>query len=316
MNKKPLILISSCLLGNNVRFDGGHKRDNWVINELAKFVDFIAICPEVQMGLGTPRATLRIIEDSRGIKRLVRNRDDDDLTSLIIKTSQDIIEGLPNIDGVILTHKSPSCGVKTTKVYDESSGRQLRKENGFFTNELIKRFGNIPIIDSGLINDDFLKENFIRSLFCLYRFKQVEPSVGAIQSFHKDLKYLLMEYNQLAVSELGAIAANSNKKLDPEELKKIYFEKLSEVLIQNSPSVKKRVNVFSHLFGYFKKDLSCEEKNHILERIKKYSLGHISYSSLVELFSLMVVMKKKEYLCNQILLSPFPKELMQLKNFV
>lgn len=308
---KPNILISACLLGEKVRHDGGHKLDRWLSDELSQFVNFIPICPEVAMGLGTPRATLRLVSDHDiSYKKMVESESGKDVTELYHKTAEKILESLPEIHGAILTHKSPSCGVKTTKIYHEKSGMIIKKGNGLFADSLAHSHLMIPIIDSGLICDPLLKENFFRKVFCLFEFSKIKDKSADIQDFHQRFKYFLMEHDPKSVAKLGNIAANRDRL---SHVKASYSEVLKETLLHKGPSYKKRLNVFYHLLGYFKNDLSSIEKKHITDKFEDYRNNRTSYLSILELFRFLVTSKSKEYLSNQVLLGPYPDQLKLLK---
>ncbi|EQC43793.1 DUF523 and DUF1722 domain-containing protein [Bacteriovorax sp. Seq25_V] len=312
MNTKnrPKIVISGCLLGQNIRHDGGHQRDVWITDILSKFVDFHPVCPEMTMGLGTPRETLRVVEGGDGQLKLLENKSGRDLTMEIEESSRKIIAAFPEADGIILAKKSPSCGYRTTKIYDEKSGRQLRKAHGFFAQSVMDSFANFPIIDSGLLHDPLLKELFVRNIYCHFELKKIGVSTAEVQKFHQRFKYMLMEHDPKSVAKLGTIAANSLKSKD---VKNDYAIEFMNTIMSSKPTLKKRANVFYHIYGYFKTDLNKDEKDHVLNKIEDYTRGETSYLSLLELFSFLVSSKNKEYLKEQVLLGLYPKELKLLK---
>ncbi len=307
---KPIVIISGCLLGQNIRHDGGHQREQWVIDVLSKFVDFHPVCPEMAMGLGSPRDTLRIVERGEGDLRLLENKSGRDLTLEIVETSKKLIAQFPKAHGIILAKKSPSCGYRTTKIYDEKSGRQLRKEHGFFAKSVLEHLPNFPIIDSGLLHDPLLKELFVRNIYCYFELSKIGETTSEVQKFHQRFKYMLMEHDPKCVATLGQIAANSLKLKD---VKDEYAREFMKIVIHQKPTIKKRVNVFFHLYGYFKNDLSKTEKDHVIGQIESFSRGETSYLSVLDLFCFLVSSKDKEYLKGQVLLGPYPKELKLLK---
>ncbi len=305
--ERPLIGISACLLGENVRFDGGHFMDKFVARHLIKHVDFYPICPEMMMGLGSPREIMRVVFDPEtGQKKLVETKSGRDHTQKIKEASSKIIDSLPSdLDGFILARKSPSCGVITAKQYDLKSGIAQKKGAGLFADALISHGLDIPIIDSGLLYEDIYKDLFLKQVFAHFNLKQREKT-SEIQDFHMKYKYLIMEHDPKSVKALGKLAANNNKE---DGLNLRYRAQLMWALKNNRPTIGKRVNVFMHLLGYFKGEFSETEKAIMLQRIEDYRNRLISYRTLVEVFEVFAKGRQQPYLKEQMLFAPYPREL-------
>ncbi len=305
-SERPLIGVSACLLGEKVRFDGGHFNDRFVSHHLAKHVDFYPICPEMAMGLTAPREIMRVVFDPEtGERKLVETKSGVDHTESIHEASKKILDRLPKeLDGFILARKSPSCGVITAKQYNMKSKAAERKGSGLFAEHLLNLEADFPIIDSGLLYEDHYKDLFLKQVFAHFHLKGRE-STSEIQEFHKNYKYLLMEHDPASVKKLGLIAANCEKTDIVEE----YTSQFMAALKNHKPNKGKRVNVFMHLLGYFKKDFSDIEKKIILDRIDDYKNHQLTYRTLVEVFDLYSQGKDKSYLKEQVLFNPYPKEL-------
>ncbi len=306
----PLIGISACLLGEKVRYDGAHKYDEWVNEELAKYFKFVSICPEMLMGMGAPRPTIRLVRDPMDQEvKLLSHDGNKDLTQLARYTNQKIINELPNISGYILMKKSPSCGVERIKVYrltNEMSEDKTRK--GFFAEDLTNTHPLLPVIDSGRLFDPHERDNFLRRVMAHYRFFSLDGSIRALQDFHGRYKFLLYEYSQDSLRKLGKIAANSenlNNDLVYENYRELFF-----ITIKTLPTIKNQVNTFAHLIGFFKNNLSAEEKKLFHEMVLDFHRGVLPYQVPLKMIHFFINKYQQYYLLNQYYLDPYPKDLM------
>jgi uncharacterized protein YbgA (DUF1722 family)/uncharacterized protein YbbK (DUF523 family) len=306
--EKPVVIISACLLGQNVRHDGGNLNHKWLVEELSHHVTWRAICPELAMGLSSPREAMRLVYDGDAVEsRLITSKTGEDLTELAREASKKLLVDWDDVCGVILAKKSPTCGVDPVKVYNLSTSIPDRKSAGIFAGEVALKFPHIPMIDSGRMHDFGERERFVKTVMTYARFKKMGKSTRELQRFHQQHKYMLMEHSHAHVSLLGKIAANSDKKsFDQQYL--LYLEMLSLVLKIN-PTIKTRKNVLLHLFGYFKTKISSEEKKHFLESIEEYSSGLTPYITMVKMIEMFLNKYKNSYLDDQLYLSPYPKGL-------
>lgn len=303
-----LLAISSCLLGNNVRYNGTNQANKFILDELSKYAKFVPFCPE-HIALGTPRETIRVVYDENKIK-LKTVFSNEDVTSRILQSSNKELYKLKRekICGIILKSKSPSCGLGSVKHYinDMPEG----KKDGVFASLCKEHFKYFPIEEEARLNDPWLRENFIMQIFAYNDIETLCKNIKEYKqfiSFHTSYKYLLHSKNELIYRELGKIVANHDKK----ELDIILSEysMLFKKAIAHKSKISKTVNVLEHMLGFFKKDLTKEEKSHIKEQISLYNQKIIPLVSVISLIKIFSLKYNKEFLLQQKFLDPYPKEL-------
>ena len=305
MSTKPKVLISKCLLGENVRWDGGHKKDGWITNIFAKYVDFQGQCPEMEMGLASPRNSLSLVALNEKF-RLVDNISGEDKTSLAKKVSSEYQKSNWDIDGAILKSKSPSCGIEKIKIFDSQLNITNNEGAGYFAQEMMSTFGHIPFIDEKKLEDEYLKFNFLTTVFSLWRFKSVN-SVDLFLNVHRRHKYLIMSYSHDAVTKLGLILANVSGESLAKDLEQ-YKKELKKVL-SNRRTKEVIGNTYQNLLSFFKMDLTSTEKKEILELINNFKKGKQTERSLNKLFIRLGNKHGHQHLLEQWILNPFPEEL-------
>jgi uncharacterized protein YbgA (DUF1722 family)/uncharacterized protein YbbK (DUF523 family) len=315
-DKKIKLGIASCLLGEKVRYDGGHKRDAFLTDTLGKFVEWVPVCPEVECGLPVPRESMRLTGDPAN-PRLVTTRTGVDHTERMLRWSKRKIEALrrESICGYVFKSKSPSSGLQRVKVYDEA-GRASKTGTGMFAKQVVEAFPLLPVEDEGRLNDPRLRENFVERVFVYKRWQDFLEAGGRTKElvdFHTRHKLLIMAHSPKHLRTLGALVANPKTGLTS-SLHSNYAHALMEALALQA-TVKKNTNVLHHIMGYFKRDVSADEKREMLEVIERY------HDSLVPLIVPIVLLQhfvrryNKEYLKTQYYLNPHPAELM-LRNHV
>ncbi len=308
--------ISSCLLGQNVRYNGGHKLDRYLHDTLGRFVEWVPVCPEVECGLGVPRESMRLVGDPAA-PRLVTAKTGIDHTGRMQVWAARRLDQLAGEDlcGFVFKSASPSSGLKAVKVYDEK-GSPSRRGVGIFARAFTERFPLAPVEDEGRLNDPGLRENFIERVFAYRRWKDFEQADGSIRglvAFHTDHKLLLMSHDPRAVSALGAIVAAAKGRPRRAVLDE-YLAGFMRTLALEA-TARKNVNVLQHAMGYFKKQLAPQEKAELLEVIGDYHRGHVPL--VVPLVLLRHYVRKfgEPYLARQVWLHPHPTELA-LRNHV
>lgn len=289
------IAVSACLLGKDVRHNGGNTHNKWITRELEKFANITGFCPELAMGLGVPREPIRILENKNGKQILVNSNDGSDLSNLSDEAFKQILTEMGDMDGVIFQKKSPSCGTDGVKVYNEKGNIQ-KHEAGLFFKEFQRKYPFVPYIDSGRLNNTELRNEFIRKVTLFGEFKR-SNSVSELQTAHQKYKYILMEFSPEVCKCLGKIAGNSVKK-EFKQVKKDYIVSLNEVLSRPVTS-KKQANVLFHILGYFKKSLLSVEKDQIISKINDFTSGKVPFIVPFELLMFMAKKYDQKYLLGQ-----------------
>ncbi|MBI4721017.1 MAG: DUF523 and DUF1722 domain-containing protein [Chitinivibrionia bacterium] len=308
--------ISSCLLGEKVRYDGGHKRDPFLTDTLGRFVEWVPVCPEVECGLPVPRESMRLQGDPAH-PRLVTTRTGIDHTQRMLQWSKKRIAELQHEDlcGFIFKSKSPSSGLERVKVYNES-GTASKTGVGMFAKQLLLRFPLLPAEDEGRLNDPRLRENFIERVFVYRRWNDFLAAGGSARGlvdFHTRHKLLLLAHSPAHLRMLGALVANP-RTIRPSGLRSQYAVLLMEALALQA-TARKNTNVLQHIAGYFKKDLPARQKREIQEVIETYHRSLVPLIVPIVLLQHFVRTYNKEYLKAQYYLNPHPVELM-LRNHV
>jgi uncharacterized protein YbgA (DUF1722 family)/uncharacterized protein YbbK (DUF523 family) len=316
VGEKVRIGISSCLLGEQVRYDGGHRHDHYLTDTLGRLVEWVPVCPEVEYGLPIPREAMRLVGDPEA-PRLVTRKTGTDYTDGMLKWALSRLKQLEheNLCGFIFKSKSPSSGIRGVKVYSES-GMPARTGAGIFGGAFIRRFPLIPVEDDGRLHDPSLRENFIERVFVFRRWREFllrGSSLKNLVSFHTKHKLLIMAHSPKHYSDLGRLVAWAKGK-DSKALLEEYNSKIMEGL-RLIATVKKNTNVLMHCMGYFKKQITADEKQELLEVIEHYHGGLIPLVVPVTLINHYVRKFEEAYLREQFYLKPHPVELM-LRNHV
>jgi uncharacterized protein YbgA (DUF1722 family)/uncharacterized protein YbbK (DUF523 family) len=310
--------ISACLLGQQVRFDGGHQLDRFITDTLGRYVEFVPVCPEVECGLGVPREAMRLVGEPSA-PRLMTVRTKIDHTERMVKWAENRVRELAQEElcGFIFKSKSPSSGMERVRVYREpAQGAPVIKGVGMFARIFMEHFPLLPVEDEGRLHDPILRENFIERIFVFQRWRELlaaSPGRGGLVAFHTRHKLLILAHSTEHYRELGKLVAQA-KELPAPELYERYQSRLMEALrLKATP--KKNTNVLHHLMGYFKQELTAEEKQELLEIIENYRQGYVPLVVPVTLINHYVRKYHQPYLQEQFYLHPHPAEL-QLRNHV
>jgi uncharacterized protein YbgA (DUF1722 family)/uncharacterized protein YbbK (DUF523 family) len=308
--------ISTCLLGQEVRFDGGHKRDPYLTDLLGPFVKFVPVCPEVEIGLGIPRETIRLVNTPEGI-RLQGTRSGADHTDRMQRYAAAKVRELEKLDlcGYVLKKGSPSCGMERVKIYSEK-GMPARSGSGMFAGELLERLPLLPVEEEGRLNDPRLRENFIERVFAYRRLKELfrrRWTLGRLVLFHTAEKLNLLAHDPESYRVLGRLVATA-KQVPRAELGQRY-ETVFMTALRTIATVRKNTNVLQHAQGHLKRLLGPAEKQELAELIHDYRRGLVPILVPLTLIRHHVRLHDVEYLAGQTYLEPHPKELM-LRNHV
>jgi uncharacterized protein YbgA (DUF1722 family)/uncharacterized protein YbbK (DUF523 family) len=308
--------ISSCLLGAEVRFDGGHKRDLFLTDVLGRFVEFVPICPEVEAGFGTPRETMRLEQNTREV-RLITTRTKRDVTERLALWSERRVEEIAGEDlcGYVLKKDSPSCGMERVKIYD-AQGSPSRKGRGIFAERLLARFPALPTEEEGRLVDPLLRENFIERVFAYRRLRSLfRPrwTVGDLVAFHTAHKLAIMAHSPAAYRRLGGLVAAARARTRDDLAREYSSGFMSALAIVATRA--RHTNVLQHMAGYFTRQLDAGSRAELAGTITDYNRGLVPLIVPITLLRHYVRQHRVEYLAGQTYLDPHPKELM-LRNHV
>jgi uncharacterized protein YbgA (DUF1722 family)/uncharacterized protein YbbK (DUF523 family) len=303
--------ISACLLGQEVRYDGGHKRDSFLTEVFGRFVEFVPVCPEVEAGFGTPREAMRL-RHSNGELRLIGVKTDRDLTAPMAKLIRRRVPSLDaeGLSGYVLKKNSPSCGLERVKVYDRN-GIPAATGRGLFAAALVTRFPLLPVEEEGRLSDPHLRENFVERVFAYHRLRALFRrtwNVASLVRFHTAHKLLLMAHSVEGYRRLGQLVA-APRRLPRVQLKEHYAEEFMRTMAVIATR-RKHTNVLQHMAGYFKKNLDGASKAELRSTIDDYSRGLVPLIVPMTLLRHHVRVHNVEYLAGQQYLQPHPRELM------
>lgn len=308
--------VSACLLGDEVRWDGGHKRDRFVTDLLGRFVEFVRVCPEVESGLSIPRPTLRLVGDPEN-PSLVFGESGDDYTPTLVAWAERRVAALAQLDlcGYVLKSDSPSCGMERVKVYGKG-GMSVRKGRGLFARVLMERLPLLPVEEDGRLNDAKLRETFVERVFAYRRWRDfvARPfSMGKLVAFHAAHKYLLLAHSPEHYASLGRLVARG-KQLPRAQLCEEYGLGFAQAMAK--PATRGRhYNVLQHMAGYFKDELDEPSRAELHQALSDYRASLVPLIVPLTLIRHHVRARSVEYLAEQVYLAPHPKELM-LRNHV
>lgn len=312
---KPNIIISKCINFENCRFNWDKVNDIY-IDKLSKYVNFITVCPEVAIWLGTPRMPIRIYRDKNNNLKLYQSWKKIDITKKMNNFSKIFLEKQKNIDWFILKNRSPSCWIADVKIYNKIDSNVSTERNWvwLFTQNINDIFPLIPKEDEWRLKNFILREEFLTKIFSLAEFREIkkENKISKLIDFQAKNKYLFMAFSVKLQKDLWQIIANFNKT-NLEEIFNDYYKNLLN-LFNIKINIWKKINAFTHIFWYFKDTCSKEEKEFFLESIEVYREWRIPTSSIINILKVWALRDKKEYILKQSILNPYPKELIELSD--
>ena len=313
---KPKIAISACLLGDEVRYNGGHKQSQLCSRTLSQYFEFVPVCPEVAIGLGIPREPIRLVGDLRHPRAVGTVNPQLDATQPLADYGQRMAAELTDLCGYIFMQKSPSCGLERVKVYHANGSPQDGGGRGIYAEAFCARHPDLPVEEDGRLNDPVLRENFLTRVFAYAAWRdllQQGLSRRGLTDFHARYKYLLMAHNPLQYKALGKLLGNMGQS-DPAELGPRYFSQLMAALKQCATRGT-HSNVLQHLSGYFKQTLSVEDKQEVQHVIGQYRLGVVPLVVPLTLLKHHLRHHPDPYIAQQVYLQPHPENL-SLRNAI
>jgi uncharacterized protein YbgA (DUF1722 family)/uncharacterized protein YbbK (DUF523 family) len=308
--------ISRCLLGDEVRYDGGHKRDSFLVDVLGRYVEWVPVCPEVEAGMGTPREAIHLTGDPRHPQvRTVKSGQD--VTKLMVRFSERRVRELEVLDlsGFVFKKGSPSCGVERVRVLNQH-GMPSRDGIGVFARAFMERFPLMPVEEEGRLCDPVLRENFIERLFSYHRWRTLSQGPvtrQAVVEFHTVHKYTLLAHSRPHYQVLGRLVARAQRFRTADLLER--YGTLFMEALKVKATVRKHVNVLNHLVSHLKAKLNAAERSELNAVIDDYHRGLVPLIVPLTLVKHYVSMLDIKYIQNQVYLNPHPKELM-LRNSV
>ena len=302
--------ISSCLLGENVRFDGGHKLHSYIESTLGQYFEFQPFCPELAIGLGVPRKPIRLVrtagDDSVRCVGVVEP--ERDFTAALTNIAHEQLPAQKGLCGYILKKGSPSCGMERVKVY---SGKMPTTDGaGIFAATMMANLPHLPVEEEGRLGDSRLRENFIQRVYVTWRWRQMLAeglSVAALVDFHARHKLIIMSRDQRAVRELGQLVAGTTKA-NVRDNAPVYHGNLMKTL-KKVATVRNQVNVLQHIQGYLKKHLDKEDKAELVQCIDNYRLGMVPLIVPITLLNHHFRRNPDEYITRSWYMQPYPSEL-------
>lgn len=310
-NAEIHIGISRCLLGENVRYDGGHKNDSFITGTLSNYFSWVPVCPEMEIGLGSPRESMKLAEIN-GTLHLITNKTAQDLTDTMNDYAKARTAELQkeSLHGFILKKDSPSCGIFRVRVYSDSISHH-RNGRGLFAEALMSQYPDLPMEEEGRLQDLKLRENFIERVFSYYRwlnFVNSHPRAKDLVKFHMQQKLAILAHSRTHYQKLGQLVAQAGKKQITKILPEYRALYMSALTVHTTR--RKHADVLYHLLGYLKKVVDSQDKAELIETIEKYRCGIIPLIVPLTLLNHHFRRHPVSWVQEQTYLNPYPAELM------
>ena len=313
---RPKIAISACLMGAEVRFNGGHKESRLCSRTLAEHFEFVPLCPEVAIGMGIPREPIRLVGDPQSPQAVGTVNPSINVTAPLAEYGEKMAGELNDICGYIFMQQSPSCGLERVKVYHDNGAPVNGGGRGIYAQAFCARHPDLPVEEAGRLNDPVLRENFITRVLAYRDWQQVLAqglSRRVLTEFHSRYKYQLMAHNPLQYKALGKLLGNMAQS-DPAELGPRYFSELMAAL-KKCATRGTHSNVLQHITGYLKQAISAEDKQEMVHVIGQYRLGIVPLVVPLTLLKHHFRQHPDPYIAQQVYLQPHPENL-SLRNLI
>lgn len=313
---KPKLGISACLMGDEVRFNGGHKESHLCTRELTEYFEFVTACPEVAIGMGIPREPIRLVGDPQNPQAIGTVNSELNVTQPLAEYGAQMAEELGDICGYIFMQKSPSCGLERVKVYRENGAPVDGGGRGIYAQAFCERHPNLPVEEDGRLNDAVLRENFITRVFA-YAAWQALVKEGitrrSLTEFHSRYKYQLMANDPVQYKVLGNLLGSMGRS-DPNEIAPRYFSDLMAAL-KKPANRRTHTNVLQHISGYLKQTLTAADKQEIQQLIAQYHQGIVPLIVPLTLLKHHFRQHPDPYVALQVYMQPHPENL-SLRNAI
>ena len=313
---KAKIAVSSCLIGHQVRFDGGHKNNRYIADILSNWFDFVPLCPEMAIGLGVPRPTIRLVNLDGRVEAVSNDDNRVTYTQELRTFAEKTAPGLTGISGYIFKKDSPSCGMARVKVYSGENRPPERNGVGIYADYIMQAHPNLPVEEEGRLQDPGLRENFLERVFLYARWQAFIASgvsSGGLVAFHTAQKFAVLAHDEPVYRELGRIVAKAGKG-DIEDCCSRYISLLMKGM-KKLATPKKHANVLMHIMGFFKEELAADDKDELLRAIEAHREGFVPVIVPITLINYFRRKHPNAYIDGQTYLEPHPPELM-LRNML
>jgi uncharacterized protein YbgA (DUF1722 family)/uncharacterized protein YbbK (DUF523 family) len=305
---KIRIGISACLLGEQVRYDGGHKLSQYATVEMAPFFEFVPTCPEMAIGMGAPRKTIRLV-DNQGLIQIKSADNSVNVTEPLNQYAAEKVETMQDLGGYLLCAKSPTCGMERVSVYREGTQFAEKTGVGVFARHLMERFPLLPVEETGRLHDMAIRENFFTRIYAYEEWRQWAKkgwTAHRLTQFHARYKYLLMAHDPEGYRKLGPLLAQKSDDIDA--LAAQYQIGFMTVL-KTQATRKNHSNTLQHIQGYFKKHITAADKAELNEAIDQYRLGLQPLLVPITLINHHLRHFPEPYIQDQVYLNPHPQGL-------
>lgn len=309
-NIKPVVVVSRCLGFEECRYDGQMDSCH-LIEKLKDFVEIITVCPEVQIGLETPREAIRLVKENEFSSiKLLQHKTERELSREMVEFGEEFLLSLPQVDGFILKNRSPSCGIKEVKIYKGTEkGSASVKGKGLFGEMVLNKFPGLPVEDEGRVKNYNIRQHFLTKLYVMKNFRVIKHNmfIEDLVEFHSTNKLLFMSYNQKQLKMLGNILGN-HEKLNVQQVFEQY-EKNLVLTLNKLPRYTSNINVLIKSMGYFSDKLTHREKEFILDTIEQYRQSEVPFSVPLYIIKSNAIRFEEKNLMNQSFFEPYPLEL-------
>jgi len=306
--EKPNVVVSRCFI-EPVRYNGARISSSFM-DKLKNYANLIAVCPEMEIGLGAPRLPVRLVQKGDAV-HMIQQKTEKDVTDKMSDFAAGFLTKLKNIDGFVLKSKSPSCGIASVKIYSSMEKKPaVRRDKGLFAEMVREEYSFLPVESEGRIMDPDIRENFLIAIFSLFELRKNRGDIssqGKLVEFHTGFKLLFMAFSQSKMRLLGKIVANHDKL--PFSLVMQRYEKEFRETFTRRANRKSHINVLQHALGYFSPKITADEKRKFLSLLERYRNGDIPLNFLLEIVKVYIARTEDRYLIKQRYFSPYPEEL-------
>jgi uncharacterized protein YbgA (DUF1722 family)/uncharacterized protein YbbK (DUF523 family) len=311
-NNQPRVGVSACLMGQPVRFDAGHRKNRFLVEDCAGFFQLHPVCPEAELGLGIPRPALQLRQYDQQVRLVYSKNPAHELTPDMRAFAEQRIDVFEQLDGFVFKKDSPSCGLERVPVYDNVSGMRERKGTGVFAETFRRRHPMVPVEDEGRLQDRDIRQNFLERVYAHYRWRQMvdaDSKPAGLRDYHQRYKLMLMAKSPDGCRRLGQLVAGAGKQNLP-GLRQQYLQGFMQVM-EKRPTSGQQVNVLMHIMGYLKSRLDSRDKAELLDWFESYRRQQVSRVTPLVLLQHHLRRYPNDYMAAQYYFSPFPSDLMQ-----